>query len=112
MQKYKSKISLCILKIDYFASIIEDRFMTDIKNYVTNDYKAIDGHETIGAVRDFFDDLNFSHFPVIEEEIYIGSIAADDIETFDCDKKVSFQQYFTMASKFGPCLIYVAMNKQ
>jgi Mg/Co/Ni transporter MgtE len=62
--------------------------MTDIKNYVTNDYKAIDGHETIGAVRDFFDDLNFSHFPVIEEEIYIGSIAADDIETFDSDKKV------------------------
>jgi Mg/Co/Ni transporter MgtE len=62
--------------------------MTDIKNYVTNDYKAIDGHETIGAVRDFFDDLNFSHFPVIEEEIYIGSISADDIETFDSDKKV------------------------
>jgi predicted transcriptional regulator len=62
--------------------------MTDIKNYVTNDYKAIDGHETIGAVRDFFDDLNFSHFPVIEEGIYIGSIAADDIETFDSDKKV------------------------
>lgn len=62
--------------------------MTDIKNYVTNDYKAIDGHETIGAVRDFFDDLNYSHFPVIEEEIYIGSISADDIETFDSDKKV------------------------
>jgi predicted transcriptional regulator len=62
--------------------------MTDIKDYITNDYKAIDGHETIGAVRDFFDDLNFSHFPVIEDEIYIGSIAADDIETFDSDKKV------------------------
>jgi CBS domain containing-hemolysin-like protein len=62
--------------------------MTDIKDYVTNDYKAIDGHETIGAVRDFFDDLNYSHFPVIEDEIYIGSIAADDIETFDSDKKV------------------------
>jgi Mg/Co/Ni transporter MgtE len=62
--------------------------MTDIKDYVTNDYKAIDGHETIGAVRDFFDDLNFSHFPVIEEGIYVGSIAADDIETFDSDKKV------------------------
>lgn len=62
--------------------------MTDIKDYITNDYKAIDGHETIGAVRDFFDDLNFSHFPVLEEGIYVGSIAADDIETFDSDKKV------------------------
>jgi Mg/Co/Ni transporter MgtE len=62
--------------------------MTDIKDYITNDYKAIDGHETIGSVRDFFDDLTYSHFPVIEEGIYVGSISAEDIETFDSDKKV------------------------
>ena len=54
---------------DYFASIIEDRFMTDLKDYITNDYKAIDAQETIGSVQDFFGDLTFSHFPVIEEEI-------------------------------------------
>jgi predicted transcriptional regulator len=54
----------------------------DITNYITTDYKAIDSHETIGAVKDFFDDLNFSHFPVVEEGVYIGSIAAEDIETF------------------------------
>jgi CBS domain containing-hemolysin-like protein len=67
--------------------------MTDIKNYVTNDYKAIDSQEIIGAVQDFFADLNFSHFPVIEEEIFIGSIATDDIETFDTDKKVIDYKY-------------------
>jgi Mg/Co/Ni transporter MgtE len=78
---------------DYFASIIEDRFMTDLKDYITNDYKAIDAQETIGAVQDFFDDLTFSHFPVIEEGIFIGSIAADDIETFDSDKKVNEYKY-------------------
>ncbi len=73
--------------------------MTDIKNYVTNDFKPIDGNETIGAVQDFIGDLNFSHFPVIEEEIFIGSISADDIETFDSDKKVvdykfTFEHFF------------------
>jgi Mg/Co/Ni transporter MgtE len=78
---------------DYFASIIEDRFMTDLKDYITNDYKAIDAQETIGAVQDFFDDLTFSHFPVVEESIFIGSIAADDIETFDSDKKVNEYKY-------------------
>ena len=31
--------------------------MTDIKDYITNDYKAIDSHETIGAAQDFFADL-------------------------------------------------------
>ncbi|WP_269221751.1 MULTISPECIES: CBS domain-containing protein [Flavobacterium] len=67
--------------------------MTDIKNYITNDYKAIDANETIGTVQSFFDELTYSHFPVVEESIFIGSIAADDIETFDSDKKVTDYKY-------------------
>jgi predicted transcriptional regulator len=78
---------------DYFASFIEQRFMTDLKDYITNDYKAIDTQETIGSVQEFFDDLTFSHFPIIEEGIFIGSIVADDIETFDSDKKVTDYRY-------------------
>jgi Mg/Co/Ni transporter MgtE len=72
----------------------------DITNYITTDYKAIDSHETIAAVKDFFDDLNFSHFPVVEEGIYIGSVAAEDIETFEdskniADYKYSLESFFT-----------------
>jgi predicted transcriptional regulator len=63
--------------------------MTEITEYITNDFKAIDSQETIAAVQDFFNDLHFSHFPIIEEGVYIGSIASDDIETFDSDKKVA-----------------------
>ncbi|MFV7234453.1 MULTISPECIES: CBS domain-containing protein [Flavobacterium] len=62
--------------------------MTEITNYITNDFKAIDSQETIAVVQDFFNELHFSHFPVVEEGIYIGSIVSDDIETFDRDKKV------------------------
>ncbi|MFV8373748.1 CBS domain-containing protein [Flavobacterium sp. LB1P71] len=62
--------------------------MTEITNYITNDFKAIDSQDTIAVVQDFFDELHFSHFPVIEEGIYIGSIASDDLETFESDKKV------------------------
>lgn len=65
----------------------------DITNYITTDYKAIDSHETIAAVKDFFDDLNFSHFPVVEQGVYIGSIAAEDIETFEDSKKVADYKY-------------------
>lgn len=67
--------------------------MNDLKDYITNDYKAIDTQETIGEVQIFFDDVTFSHFPIVEEGIYIGSIAADDIETFDSDKKVTDYKY-------------------
>ncbi|MDD5150329.1 MAG: CBS domain-containing protein [Flavobacterium sp.] len=73
--------------------------MTDITDYITNDFKAINSQETIAVVQDFFDELTFSHFPVIEEEIYIGSIASDDVETFSTDKKIidykySFEKFF------------------
>jgi len=67
--------------------------MINLKDYITNDYKAIDAQETIGSVQDFFSDLSFSHFPIIEDEIFIGSIAAEDIETFDSDKKINDYKY-------------------
>ncbi|MEO7979090.1 acetoin utilization protein acuB [Flavobacterium sp.] len=67
--------------------------MTDINNYITNDFRPIDSSETIAWVQDFFADLNFSHFPVLEDGIFIGSIAADDVETFDTDKKTIDYKY-------------------
>ena len=67
--------------------------MTEITNYITNDFRAIDSQETIASVQDFFADVNFSHFPVLENSIFIGSIASDDIETFDTDKKAIDYKY-------------------
>ncbi|MFD1603913.1 CBS domain-containing protein [Flavobacterium artemisiae] len=67
--------------------------MTEIINYINNDFRAIDSQETIALVQDFFADLNFSHFPVLENGIFIGSIASDDVETFDIDKNASDYKY-------------------
>jgi CBS domain containing-hemolysin-like protein len=67
--------------------------MTEINDYITNDYKALDSQETIADVQDFFIDVPFSHFSVLNEGVYIGSIAADDVETFDTDKKVADYKY-------------------
>ncbi|MGA9638770.1 CBS domain-containing protein [Flavobacterium sp.] len=65
----------------------------EITDYITTDYKAIDCQETIETVKDFFAELNYSHFPVLDEGIYIGSIAANDLETFDDDKKIIDYKY-------------------
>ncbi|RVT78589.1 CBS domain-containing protein [Flavobacterium sufflavum] len=65
----------------------------EITNYITNDFKPIDSQETIGTVRDFLVDFNFSHFPVVEEGIYIGSISTEDVETFEEHKKVADYKY-------------------
>jgi Mg/Co/Ni transporter MgtE len=73
--------------------------MTEITNYITNDFKAIDSQESVAVAQELFDELNFSHFPVVEEEVYIGSIASEDIETFDSTKKIidykyTFERFF------------------
>lgn len=62
--------------------------MREITEYITNDFKAINSSETIAAAQDFFSNLHFSHFPIVEEGIYIGSLASEDIETFDSAKKI------------------------
>ncbi|HEY6142479.1 MAG TPA: CBS domain-containing protein [Flavobacterium sp.] len=67
--------------------------MTEITNYITNDFKAIESQDSISAVQEFFDESSFSHFPIVEEEIYIGSIASNDIDTFESNKKVFDYRY-------------------
>jgi Mg/Co/Ni transporter MgtE len=67
--------------------------MTEITEYISNDFKALDSEETIAEVQSFFDEVPFSHFSVLKEGVYLGCIAADDVETFDFDKKVSDYKY-------------------
>lgn len=67
--------------------------MTEITDYINNDIKAIAIDESIETVQDFFAELSFSHFPVLENGTYLGCIALDDVETFDTDKKVSDYRY-------------------
>lgn len=62
-------------------------------NYIITDFKAIDSQESIAAVKDFFIELGYSHFPVTENGIYIGSISRDDVETFDDEKKIIDYKY-------------------
>lgn len=67
--------------------------MTEIKEYITNDYKAIDSQEKIAEVQDFFADVSFSHFPILNDGVFIGNISADDIDTFDTDKTINDYRY-------------------
>lgn len=63
--------------------------MIEINDYINNDYKPLAIEDTIASVQDFFADANFTHFPVIDERIYLGSIQAEDAETYDIAKNIS-----------------------
>ncbi len=67
--------------------------MTNLTDYITQDLKPLDIQEKIAVVQDFFLDLPFSHFPVLENGIFIGSVSSEDIENFDSTKKLADYKY-------------------
>lgn len=67
--------------------------MLEITNYISNDYKAIESTSTIEMVKDFFSETYFSHFPIIEEGVYIGCLPIFDLETFEMNKTVKHYRY-------------------
>lgn len=67
--------------------------MTEIKDCINKDFKAINSSDTVLEVQDFFHEMTFSHFPVLEEGIYMGCMSLDDVDTFDSDKKISDYRY-------------------
>lgn len=67
--------------------------MTDITDYINNDFKPLQIQDSIADAQDFFADYQFTHFPVVEERIYLGSLNMEDAETFDATKKISDYRY-------------------
>ncbi|MCL9808078.1 CBS domain-containing protein [Flavobacterium luminosum] len=67
--------------------------MNTLLDYINQDFKPFDSKETISQVQDFFADMNFSHFPVVEDGVFIGNIAAEDAETLDFDRNLSHYKY-------------------
>ena len=74
-------------------SLKEIEKMRTLSEYINNDFKQIDIKETIEVVQDFFIEIAYSHFPVLENDIFIGCIAAEDVETFEIQKKLSDYRY-------------------
>lgn len=70
-------------------SLKETEVMRTLSEYINNDYKPIDSNETIEIVQDFFTEIAFSHFPVLENGVFVGCIASEDVETFEAQKKLS-----------------------
>lgn len=67
--------------------------MRVLSEYINNDLKPISVNDLLITVQDFFMDVPYTHFPVLENEVYLGCISAVDAETFDMNKKVSDYRY-------------------
>lgn len=67
----------------------------EIKDFISNDFKALNLDSSIETVKDFFKDLPFSHFPIVEKGKFIGMLAQNDIIHFTKEKRyLSELKYF------------------
>ena len=67
--------------------------MRQLSEYINNDFKPFSINESVTEIQDFFADINYSHFPVMDGEVYLGCISAVDIETFERQKHISDYRY-------------------
>ncbi|MNK07076.1 CBS domain protein [compost metagenome] len=73
--------------------------MTEITDFINKDIKALRTTDTVADAQDLFAEYPFSHFPVLEEGIYIGSARSEDVEQIDIEKtmadlRYSFDRFF------------------
>ena len=62
--------------------------MIEISSFIVSNSKPFQTEDTIEKAQRFFNKNNHSHFPVIKDGIYIGSIQSEDVFTFEASKKI------------------------
>jgi Mg/Co/Ni transporter MgtE len=67
--------------------------MRELSEYINNDFKPFSSQDTVAAIQDFFADSTFSHFPVLDQGVYLGSISSVDAETFETEKSIADYRY-------------------
>jgi len=58
-----------------------------ISEYISKDIKALTLNSTIGDAKKLFNDLTFSHIPIVEGNQLIGSILESDVRTIEDETK-------------------------
>jgi len=63
-------------------------------DYISKDVKALSPNDTIAKAQKLFEHLTFTHLPIVEDKIYLGSISEADVQIIDdSDKNISDFKY-------------------
>ncbi len=63
------------------------------QQYIINDIKPFTLSSTIAEVQEAFNQLTYSHIPVLKDGAYIGCISENDVHCFQSDKTLLDYQY-------------------
>jgi Mg/Co/Ni transporter MgtE len=81
--------------------------MRELSEYINNDFKPFSSQETVAEIQDFFADSTFSHFPVLDHGVYLGSISSVDAETFETEKSIVDYRYALEGFFFRNAMIWL-----
>ena len=65
----------------------------NMTQYVLNDVKPLSITDMVREAQLVFNQLTFSHIPIMENDIYIGCISETDSHCFDADKEIGEYRY-------------------
>ena len=67
--------------------------MDKITDFINNQYKALQVSATVADASDLFLDLDYSHFPILEKNVFLGSIAKEDADIFLSTDSIDVHKY-------------------
>ncbi|MVO08806.1 CBS domain-containing protein [Flavobacterium sp. TP390] len=67
--------------------------MNTLIDFLNIDIKPLKSKETIAEAQDLFADYNYSHFPVTEENVFIGCISKEEAEIHPSHKTIGECRY-------------------
>lgn len=56
--------------------------MDKITDFINNQYKALQVSTTVAVAADLFLDVAYTHFPILEQDVFLGSISKEDTDLF------------------------------
>lgn len=74
-------------------SLKDTAYMRELSEYINNDFKPFSSQETVAEIQDFFAENTYSHFPVLDNAVYMGCISSVDAETFEIQKNLADYRY-------------------
>ena len=64
-----------------------------IESYILNDIGICNINDKIRDLQVIFDEINYTHLPVENQGVYLGSISEADVRSFDAEKTLAEYQY-------------------
>lgn len=64
-----------------------------IQQYIINDIEPLSIHDKVSDFKLLFNELTYSHIPIVTHGVYAGCVSETDAHCFDSDKEISKYNY-------------------